>query len=142
MVRRSWVIRAVPAAAITRAPAMAARNSATASDRRRCAPRKLMLTACAFWMMKIITTMRPRTPAIRPVRMPLILVCARRRGGACGGGGGAEPLAEGGGSVVVRSGGTGVSVMALLLSGVGTAVDALPRSLRSEEHTSELQSLR
>jgi hypothetical protein len=131
MIRRSWVILAVPAAAITRAPAMAARNSATASDRRRCAPRKLMLTACAFWMMKIITTMSPRTPAIRLVRKPLIRVCARRCGGACRAdeGGGVEPLGEGGGSVVVVSGGAGVSVMKLLLSGVGAAVDALAGSL-------------
>ena len=36
-----------------------------------------MLTACAFWMMKIITTMRPAAPAIRLVRMPLIRVCIR-----------------------------------------------------------------
>jgi hypothetical protein len=35
MIRRSWVIRAVPAAAMTSAPAMAAMSSATASDRRR-----------------------------------------------------------------------------------------------------------
>jgi hypothetical protein len=68
--------------------------------------------------MKIITAMSPRTPAIRPARMPLIRVCARGRGGAggegrAGGAGGvcgAEPLGEGGGSVVV-SGAAGVSVM-------------------------------
>src|SRR5580700_3208813 len=126
MICRSWVIRAVPAAAITRAPAMAARNSATASDTRRCAPRKLMFTACAFWMMKIITTMRARAPTIRPVRMPLILVCARRGGG--GGADGLEPLAEGGGAVVVVPGGGGISVMALLLSRVGRAAEGLAGS--------------
>src|SRR5580658_4734522 len=122
MIWRSSVIRAVPAAAISRAPAMAARSSATASDRRRWAPRKLMLTVCAFWMMKIITTMRPRAPAIRAVRMPLILVCIRRRVGADAGGGGAggaEPLAEGVGSVLVAPGGAGVSVMVLLPDGSG-----------------------
>src|SRR5271169_1138334 len=114
MIRRSWVIRAVPAAAIARAPAMAARSSATASDRCRCAPRKLMFTARAFWMMKIITTIRAATPAIRPVRMPLIRVRTGRLGGAwgAGGGGGAEPLGEGGGSVLMVSCG---AVMALLL---------------------------
>ncbi len=120
MIRRNWVIRAVPAAAIARAPKMAARSSATASDRRRCAPRKLMFTACAFWMMKIITTARAATPVIRPVRIPLIRVRAGRREGAggaggFGGGGGAEPLAEGGGSVLVAPCGSGVAVMALLL---------------------------
>src|SRR5258708_330348 len=124
MIRRSWVIRAVPAAAMIRAPAMAARNSATASDRRRCAPRKLMLTACAFWMMKIITTIRPAKAAMRLVRMPLIRVCilAVLSAGAGGGaGGGLEPLAEGGGNgsvLVVPRGDTGGSVMAVLPSPV------------------------
>src|SRR5579859_7377908 len=125
MVRRSWVIRAVPAAAMTRAPATAARSSATASDRCRCAPRKLMFTAWVFWTMKIITTIRATAPAIRPVRMLLIRVRAGRRGGAWGGGGGAEPLAEGGGSVLVVPCGSGVAVMALLVrffrSGSGAA---------------------
>src|SRR5579871_2782474 len=106
MIRRSWVIRAVP---------VAARSSATASDRCRCAPRKLMFTAPVFWMTKIITTIRATTPAIRPVRTLLIRVRAGRRGGAWGGGGGAEPLAEGGGSVLVLPCGSGVAVMALLL---------------------------
>jgi hypothetical protein len=117
MIRRSWVIRAVPAAAIARAPTMAARSSATASDRCRCAPRKVMFTAWAFWMMKIITTIRAAAPAIRPVRMLLIRVRPGRRGGAwgAGGGGGAEPLGEGGGSVLVVPCGAGVAVMALLL---------------------------
>src|SRR6202045_2422395 len=117
MIRRSWVIRAVPAVAITRAPAMAARRSATASDRCRRAPRKLMFTARAFWMMKMITTIRIAAPAIRPVRMPLIRVRAGRRGGAWGAGlgGGAEPLGEGGGSVLVVLCGAGVSVMTRLL---------------------------
>src|SRR5580700_4728461 len=119
MIRRSWVIRAVPAAAIARAPAMAARISATASDRCRSAPRKLMLTAWMFWMMKIITTIRATAPAIRPVRMPLIRVRSGRPGGAwgAGGGGGAEPLGEGGGSVLVLPCGAGVAVMARLLPG-------------------------
>jgi hypothetical protein len=119
MIRRSWVIRAVPAAAIASAPAMAARSSATASDRRRCAPRKSMSTARAFWMMKIINTMRPATPAISAVRKALIRVRVGRPGGACGGGGGGggpEPLAEGGGSALVAPCGVGVAVMALLLS--------------------------
>jgi hypothetical protein len=57
--------------------------------------------------------------------MPLIRVCARRRGGACGadagGAGGLEPFAEGGGAVVVVPGGSGVSVMAVLLSRVGAS---------------------
>ena len=39
-----------------------------------------MLTACAFWMMKIITTVSPAAAAIMPVRMPLIRVCSRRGG--------------------------------------------------------------
>src|SRR6185437_14374996 len=120
MIRRSWVIRAVPAAAITSAPAMAAISSATASDRRRCAPRKLMLTACAFWMMKISTTMRTAVPAISPVRMLLIFVRVRPRAGARGAGG-AEPLTEGGGRVLVAAGG---SVMACFLrAGTGVAGD-------------------
>jgi hypothetical protein len=34
MIRRDWVIRAVPAAAIISGPAMAASKSATAGDRR------------------------------------------------------------------------------------------------------------
>src|ERR1700735_1460701 len=135
MIRRSWVIRAVPAAAIARAPAMAAKSSATASDRCRCAPRKLMSTAWAFWMMKIINTMRAATPTISPVRMALIRVRVGGRGGACGGGGGgggggagggwggggggggAEPLGEGGGSALLVVACGDVAVMALLLSG-------------------------
>src|SRR5271166_4046268 len=89
MIRRSWVIRAVPAAAIARAPAMAARSSATASDRCGCAPRKLMFTAWVFWMMKIITTVRAATPAIRAVRCP-------RRWPDRNGGGSCRPAAVGG----------------------------------------------
>src|ERR1700730_1020487 len=109
MIRRSWVIRAGPAGGITRAPALAGRSSATASDRCRCAPRKLMFTARAFWMMKMITTIMIAAPAIRPVRMPLIRVRAGRRGGTGGAGlgGGAEPFGEGGGSVLEVCGGGG-----------------------------------
>jgi hypothetical protein len=114
MIRRSWVMRAVPAAAITSAPAMAARNKATARDSWRCAPRKLMFTACAFWIMKISTAVRARTPTISQVRMPLIRVESRSRFGAVTSGlAGAEPLAEGGGRVPVA----GDSVMTLLPSG-------------------------
>src|SRR6202050_3056045 len=120
MTRRSWVIRAVPAAAISRAPARPASNSATASDRRRGAPTKLMLTACAFWMMKISTTMRRAMPAISAVRTPLIRVCAVLRRGACGVAG-AVPLAEGGGRLRVVPGGACCSVMALLLPRAGPA---------------------
>src|SRR5580693_4187834 len=133
MIRRSWVMRAVPAAAIARAPAMAAKSSATASDRCRCAPRKLMSTAWAFWMMKIINTMRAATPTISPVRMALIRVRAGRRGDACGGGGeggGAEPLGEGGGSVLLVVACGGVAVMALLLSGWGGPQNDWPAPLR------------
>src|ERR1700735_2691758 len=117
MTRRSWVIRAVPAAAISRAPAMAESNSATASDRRRCAPMELIVTAGALWMTKISTTMRRAMPAISAVRTPLIRVCAVLRGGACGegGAGGAGPLAEGGGRVRVVLGGACCSVMGVLL---------------------------
>ena len=132
MIRRSWVIRAVPAAAIARAPAMAAKSSATASDRCRCAPRKLMSTAWAFWMMKIINTMRAATPTISPVRMALIRVRAGGPGGACGGGGGgggAEPLGEGGGSALLVVACGGVAVMALLLSGWGGPLKWLAGSL-------------
>jgi len=81
-----------------------------------------MPTACAFWMMKIITTVRPAAPAISAVRMPLIRVCAGRSVGRGGGGGawGAEPLAEGGGRVLVGPWGAGGSVMALLASRTGS----------------------
>ena len=74
-----------------------------------------MFTACAFWMMKIITTMRAAMAAIRPVRMPLIRVRSARRAGGCGatGGGRAEPLREGGGTVVVAACGAAGSVMAV-----------------------------
>src|ERR1700749_1539291 len=115
-------MRAVPAAAMTRAPATAASSSATASDRCRCAPRKLMLTACAFWVMKISTRMRATMPTISATRTPLILVpIPRRRGADLAGwrGGaeslGAEPLAEAGGKVVVAAGGATDSVFVLLL---------------------------
>src|SRR5258708_36398477 len=60
-----------------------------------------MFTACGFWMMKIITTIRPATPAISPVRIPLIRVCILLVLSACAGageGGELEPLAEGGGN--------------------------------------------
>ena len=62
-----------------------------------------MLTACAFWMMNISTTMRTAVPAISATRMLLIFVCIRLRAGARGAGGaaGAEPLADGGGKVPV-----------------------------------------
>src|SRR3984957_16131201 len=132
MMWRNWVILAVPAAAMTRAPAMAASSSATASDRCRCAPRKLMLTACAFWMMKISTTMRATMPTISAVRTPLILVLIPRRPGAAWAGPrggaeplgaeplGAEPLSEAGGRVMVAAGGATGSVMALLPMRTGT----------------------
>ena len=68
-----------------------------------------MLTACAFWMMKISTTMRTAVPAISPVRMLLIFVRIRLRAGACGAGG-AEPLAEGGGRVLVEPDGAVMTV--------------------------------
>src|SRR5258708_16564625 len=86
-----------------------------------------MFTAWAFWMMKIITTMRAATPAISPVRKPLIRVCSRRRRGACGAdwGGGAEPLAEGRGRVLARACGAAGSVMALLFSRTGTELEDL-----------------
>src|SRR3984885_15926670 len=129
-------MRAVPAAAMTRAPATAASSSATASDRCRCAPRKLMLTACAFWMIKISTRMRATMPTISATRTPLILVPIPRRRGADlarGRGGaeslGAEPLAEAGGKVVVAAGGATDSVIALLLplqTGTGAQLSRLP----------------
>ena len=82
MVIRSWVMRAVPAAAMMRAPAMAASSSATASDIRRCAPKKVMVTACAFSMMKMSTTMSTRAPAISAVRaVPIRLPLGPRGGG-------------------------------------------------------------
>src|SRR5258708_18530341 len=86
-----------------------------------------MFTACAFWMVKIITTMRATTPAISPVRRPLIRVCSRRRRGACGAdwGGGAEPLAEGRGRGLARACGAAGSVMALLSSRTGTELEDL-----------------
>ena len=59
-----------------------------------------MFTACAFWMMKIMTTASPIVPAISPVRAPLILVCARRRLAALGA---PDPLADGVGSVPIGS---------------------------------------
>ena len=62
-----------------------------------------MVTACAFWMMKISTTARTAVPAISATRMLLILVrsCRGRGADAAGGAGGAEPLADGGGRVLV-----------------------------------------
>jgi hypothetical protein len=76
-----------------------------------------MLTACAFWMMKISTTMRATVPAISPVRMLLIFVRVRPRADAREAGG-AEPLAEGGGRVLVAAGGGAVgSFMARFLRG-------------------------
>jgi hypothetical protein len=109
-------MRAVPAAAMISAPAMAARSRATASDKRRCAPRKLRSTACAFWMMKIITTIKPATAAMRLVRMPLIRVCVRPDLGGRSAGGiwGDVPLADCGGSVVVALFEVGCSLLALL----------------------------
>src|SRR5438105_10946656 len=84
-----------------------------------------MLTACAFWMTKISTTVRAAVPAISPVRMPLIFVRIRLRPAACGAGaGGAEPLADGGGMVLVVPRGAVGSVMACILqSGTGVAGD-------------------
>jgi hypothetical protein len=75
---------------------MAASSRATVSARRTWAPGKLSFTACAFCTMKITSTIRAGTPAIRAVRMPLIRV---RSTGRCGlaapGGDRAEPLADG-----------------------------------------------
>ena len=79
MTMRSCVIRAVPAAAINRAPAMAAISRATARDTRTWAPRKLIFTASAFWIMKITSTIRARTLTIKAVRALLIEVRSRRR---------------------------------------------------------------
>src|SRR5258708_27410208 len=86
-----------------------------------------MFTACAFWMVKSITTMRATTPAISPVRRPLIRVCSRRRRGGRGAdwGGGAEPLAEGRGRVMVVGCGAAGSVMALLSSRTGAELEDL-----------------
>jgi len=77
-----------------------------------------MFTVCAFWMMKISTTIRAATLAISPVRMLLIWVDSRRRWGAAGAAG-ADPLAERGGRVLVVLCGAADSVMALLLSRSG-----------------------
>jgi hypothetical protein len=105
-----------------------------------------MFTACAFWMMKIITTARATTPVIRPVRMPLIRVLTGRRGGAggtggLGGGGGAEPLTEGGGSVLVAPCGSGVAVMALLLPEWERAAERLGGSAADPGWASRLRLL-
>src|SRR5207244_937814 len=76
--------------------AMAASSRATPADSRTWAPRKLSFTACAFCAMKITSTIRASTPAIRAVRMPLIRVRSMARCGlAAPGGPGAEPLADG-----------------------------------------------
>src|SRR5580698_7273721 len=117
MIRRSWVIRAVPAAAMSSAPPMMASSSATASDRRRWAPRKLMLTALAFWMTKITTTMRMAMPAISALYMLLILVRSGLRGGACGRdcAGGAVPLADGSGRALGALVGAAGAVMTVFL---------------------------
>lgn len=93
MVRRGRVIRAVPAAVIPSAPAMAATSRARARDTLPCAPKKVMCTAWAFWLMKITSRMRAPMPAISRIRMLAIRVGRRRARGA--GGGLAEPLAEG-----------------------------------------------
>src|SRR5580693_9830646 len=124
MVWRSWVIRAVPAAAISSAPAMAASKSATASDRCRCAPRKLMLTAFAFWMMKISTTTRMTVPAISAMRMLLIRVRDGPGIGGCGAGR-AEPLADGGGRVLVAPDGSAAG------SAAGSVMTGLPLQRRT-----------
>src|SRR5580692_7622684 len=79
-----------------------------------------MLTACAFWMMKISTTMSRAVPAISAVRMLLILVRIGLRAGASGAGG-AEPLVEGGGRVLV--GPDGVVIAYFLRAGTGVAGD-------------------
>ncbi len=82
---------------------MAATSRATARDTRTWAPRKLIFTASAFWIMKITSTIRARTLTIKAVRALLIEVRSRRRTGAAVEGGavgcGAEPLTDGGGSV-------------------------------------------
>ena len=75
---------------------MAAISRATARDSRTWAPRKLIFTASAFWILKITSTISARTPTIKAVRALLIEVRGRRRRtGAAAGGGGAEPLADG-----------------------------------------------
>ena len=86
---------------------MRAISRATARDTRTWAPKKLIFTASAFWIMKTTSTISARTLTIKAVRALLIEVRSRRRrtgaaaaavgGGAVGGG--AEPLADGGGSV-------------------------------------------
>ncbi len=43
------------------------------------APRKLIFTACEFWMMNITSTISARTPPIKAVRAPLIEVRSPRR---------------------------------------------------------------
>jgi hypothetical protein len=52
-------------------------EQATARESRTWAPRKLICTVCGFWMMKITSIASTRTPAIKPLRMLLILVGAR-----------------------------------------------------------------
>src|SRR4051794_9912060 len=129
MTSRSWVILAVPAAAISRAPATAAKSRATPSDRRRWAPRKLMLTACGFWTTKASTTTRPMKAAISVARTPLIRV---RTGLGAGLGtgldssGGACPFGDGGGRMPVVPSGAGGLVIALLLAGAGGDSALLP----------------
>ena len=68
---------------------MTAISRATARDIRTWAPRKLIFTASAFWMMKITSTIRARKPTIKAVRALLTEVRSRRRrsGAATGGGG-------------------------------------------------------
>jgi hypothetical protein len=109
MTLRSWVIRAVPTAIGSRAPAMAASNRATARDTLAWAPRKLICTARVFWMMKISITMSTAQPAISALRALLIRVRSRGRRLAAAGGDGAVPLADGGGGAlsVLGSGAVG-----------------------------------
>src|SRR5689334_25150120 len=93
MVRRNWVLRAVPAAAVTSAPATAATSKAAAKDTLACAPKKMTGTAWAFWTTKITSKIRAPMPAISHIRMLAIRVGHRRAEDA--GGDLAGPLAEG-----------------------------------------------
>lgn len=89
---------------------MAAISRATARDSRTWPPRKLIVTASAFWIMEIASTISARTLMIRAVRALLTEVRSRRRTDATAGAG-AEPLADGGGGSPLLRGlpGHGVS---------------------------------
>jgi len=89
VVRRSWVIRAVPAAAMTSAPAMAAISRATARGQAGVRAEEADVHGVGVLMMKITSRMRAPKPAISPMRMLAIRVGRPRRWGAGGGPGGA-----------------------------------------------------